>query len=547
MTEKIFMGVIGASIIGGISIILFCLLSWICQKRYRAKTRKIIWIVIAVCLLLPLNMIVMPYTVTVKVPNVVIKEYEGHKDTQQKILQSVPKSDYEQKVNKYMPEKEQEKSQVEITTQKIIFALWLCVSIILAVYYLAGYFLMRHKLKRWSSECQDEEVLKAIRDIASELEMKSIPEVHILEYSNQGPFTTGIIRNVVYLPDENLLENDLYYILKHEFVHCKERDILWKMLFLVVNVVHWFNPFVCIMRKLAENDLEQACDEVVLKGKSAQERREYSEIIMSWVEKSGRRTSPLATSYMAGMIFLKWRFANIFDCEQKKTGIVFVGTMCIITVLIGSIVNISWVEKTYQANKIPINSGIEVRTDLDGDGEEDTVSVTDFWSDEDAFTQVLAKAGDHKNAVINYDGYYSSMAVTGDLSGNDCSDVLLLNAVIASNYGAVEISVLHYEDGEWEVYPSNLIPNPDIEMGQPSSFEPEESWRNGELYIGATIFERDGRHLLRLISLLPDEGEEIVKCIEASYRADGWYIENVEKFGNYYSDKLCRTLLKNNY
>ena len=65
--------------------------------------------------------------------------------------------------------------------------------------------------------------------------------------------------------------------------------------------------------------------------------------------------------------------------------------------------------------------------------------------------------------------------------------------------------------------------------------------------IGATIFERDGRHLLRLISLLPDEGEEIVKCIEASYRADGWYIENVEKFDNYYSDKLCRTLLKNNY
>lgn len=118
MTEKIFMGVIGASIMGGLSTILFCLLSWICQKRYRAKTRKIIWIVIAVCLLLPLNMIVMPYTVTVKVPNVVIKEYEGHKDTQQKILQSVPKSDYEQKVSKYLPEKEQENSRVEITTQK---------------------------------------------------------------------------------------------------------------------------------------------------------------------------------------------------------------------------------------------------------------------------------------------------------------------------------------------------------------------------------------------------------------------------------------------
>lgn len=430
------------------------------------RNRKIVGIIITICLLLPLNMIVLPCTDTVKIPNVVIKEYEGQKDTQQKILQSVPKSDYEQKVSKYLSDKEQEKSPVEITTQKIIFILWSCVSIILAVYYLTGYLSMRHKLKRRSCECQDEKIIKVIENIALELGMKRIPNVRIMKYSDNGPFTTGIIMNVVYLPDENLLDKDLYYILKHEFIHCKERDILWKMLFLIVNVVHWFNPFVWIMRKLADNDLEQTCDELVLKGASLQERSEYSEVIMSWGEKSGHRTSPMITSYMAGIVLLKWRFANIFDCEQRKNGIILVGTMCIITVLIGSIVNISWGEKIYQTNKIPIDSGIEVRTDLDGDGKEDTVSVTDFWSGGDAFTQVLVKTANNKNAVINYDGYYSSMVVTGDLSGNGCSDVLLLNAVIASNHGAVEISVLHYEDGEWKAYPSNLIQNPDIATEQ---------------------------------------------------------------------------------
>lgn len=430
------------------------------------RNRKIVGIIITICLLLPLNMIVLPCTDTVKIPNVVIKEYEGQKDTQQKILQSVPKSDYEQKVSKYLSDKEQEKSPVEITTQKIIFILWSCVSIILAVYYLTGYLSMRHKLKRRSCECQDEKIIKVIENIALELGMKRIPNVRIMKYSDNGPFTTGIIMNVVYLPDENLLDKDLYYILKHEFIHCKERDILWKMLFLIVNVVHWFNPFVWIMRKLADNDLEQTCDELVLKGASLQERSEYSEVIMSWGEKSGHRTSPMITSYMAGIVLLKWRFANIFDCEQRKNGIILVGTMCIITVLIGSIVNISWGEKIYQTNKIPIDSGIEVRTDLDGDGKEDTVSVIDFWSGGDAFTQVLVKTANNKNAVINYDGYYSSMVVTGDLSGNGCSDVLLLNAVIASNHGAVEISVLHYEDGEWKAYPSNLIQNPDIATEQ---------------------------------------------------------------------------------
>lgn len=236
-----------------------------------------------------------------------------------------------------------------------------------------------------------------------------------------------------------------------------------------------------------------------------------------------------------------------FVWNDKRNGVILVGGMCILLIILKGMFTVSGGERMYIQRDIPIASGREVLTDLDGDGEEERVWVTDFWSDGDAFTQVVGRIGSETGAAVNYDGYYSSMIVTGDLSGNGHADVLLLNADIASNCCATGISILHYENGGWKEYSKQLIHNSSISMEQPSDFDLENSRMNSEPYIGATIIEKDGKHLLRLISLLREEGEQTVRCVEASYQEDGWFIENVEIYENYYRDKLCRTLLKNNY
>ena len=419
---------------------------------------------------------------------------------------------------------------------------------VLSIYYLIGYLKMWKKAKRWSDKCQDEEIEKIVKEIVAELSIKHIPSIRIMKNSDRGPFTSGIMRKVVFLPDENWLAKDLHYILKHELVHCKERDILWKMLFLVVNVIHWFNPFVWFMRKFAENDIEQACDEVVLKEADAEERREYSEIIMSWVEKSNQKGSPLATSYMSGIIFLKWRFSNIYDNTTKKKGFVLIGEMLVAILLFSSIVNITWGDKaqymdsniiteaqeTYQVSNIPIDFGIEVRTNLDGDEKEDRVRVVDTISGDIAYTQIVAIVNGEVQAIKNFDGYYSSQIVTGDLSGNGRADVLLVRYVFGSNYGAIQPSILHLEGGEWIEYSCNFIQNPNISLEQPKTFgDPYDN--DLDRYIGAVLFEKDEKIMVRFIGLMSDISDETVKIIEASYREDGWYIENVEIVNDYWS------------
>lgn len=57
------------------------------------------------------------------------------------------------------------------------------------------------------------------------------------------------------------------------------------------------------------------------------------------------------------------------------------------------------------------------------------------------------------------------------------------------------------------------------------------------MYIGATLFEKDGKTMVRFISLLEDNiNGDTMKCTEVSYRKDGWYIEDVRLIDNYYRD-----------
>lgn len=499
--------------------------------------------------MLPLDLVELPHIHmhTVQLPNLIIREtQENAPDTENNAQQTIQEND-----TNMADAIQNEPHKAEISTEKILFGIWLAGVLILTAYHFFLYWKMCRRVRRWSRSCQDEDFYKMAEDIAAEIGLKSIPKIQFIKLDD--PFTMGIVKNVIYLPDEELLEKDLYYILKHELIHCKERDILWKLLLLTVNIIHWFNPLVWLLRRFAENDMEQVCDEGVLKNATKEERGEYSEVIMSWVEKSGQHKSPAVTGYMTEMIFLKWRFSNIFDSALKKNGAALFGTMCIVMLLLGGFVDIraseTMSETVSRTGSIPINisadSGIELRTDLNGDGKEDKVRVVDIRDGDAAFTQITANVNGEDVAVKNYDGYYASTVVTGDLSGNGKADVVLLRGVYTSNYRAVEISILHLEGTKWVEYPYNFIHNPNTSIEQPVSFEAEESWLNGDLYIeGATIFEENGKTLVRFIQLLPEEDDETVNVIDASYREEGWYIENIRTVDHFYVGDRFRKILK---
>lgn len=550
---KLLMELLHKSLIGGSAIGICGLIIFLFRKKISAKCEKRIWLLITLYLIVPLGMITIPsvYQYQIKVPDLVIREYDRvsvtHEETPHVQITDTDSDGLPSPA--IVPQAAPKASNQALTVQQVILLVWACVGILLTAYYLVSYLKTHHRIMHSSCLCTNEDIIKLFSETAAELGINKIPQLRIVKnYDDAGPFTMGIVKTTVFLPGEDIPFHDLEYILKHELIHCQKRDILWEGLLLAACIIYWFHPLVWLMQKLAQQSIEKSCDEEILKNASSECRKEYSDVIMAWVGKGSLGNSILSTGYMQNMAFLKLRFANIFNYGMKKDSKMLTAGIIIGILFLGFLLNIGQGEKIYRINKIPIDYGIEVRTDLNGDQREERIRVFDKRIHDLAYTQIITYLDEENFALKNYDGYFASSMACGDLSGNGKADILLTKWDTGSTYGAVEISVLYLEDGDWKEYPDNFIHNPEIALEQPLSFNPEESWWNGELYIDAVIVEKGGKTLLRFAELMPDaENDETVKCIEASYREDGWFIEDIQIIENYYSDNYSKMLFEDVY
>ena len=94
-----------------------------------------------------------------------------------------------------------------------------------------------------------------------------------------APFTLGILRPRVYLPDD-LQGTARQAVLLHEQTHIRRRDPLTKPLFYAVVCLHWFNPLAWLAFCTFERDMEAACDEAAVRGRPLPERNAYCESLL---------------------------------------------------------------------------------------------------------------------------------------------------------------------------------------------------------------------------------------------------------------------------
>lgn len=91
--------------------------------------------------------------------------------------------------------------------------------------------------------------------------------------STDVPCVVGIVKPRIIIPEEMKINE---YVIAHEKAHIKNWDNLWRIVAILVAIVHWFNPFVWIFLKLFFDDMEKACDERVLKAVGEEKRKEYA-------------------------------------------------------------------------------------------------------------------------------------------------------------------------------------------------------------------------------------------------------------------------------
>ncbi|MBQ7874526.1 MAG: hypothetical protein IJ306_05125 [Oscillospiraceae bacterium] len=357
--KEIFLDYLEASAIAGIIILGVALLSAVIDKKFTAKWKYWVWLLIAIRLIIPFNAEFesAPAKIEVAVPDRVISAPARTEITPGEDLSTEPENDLstdfvpavtqpdsgaqtglqEEQPGKEAPQITEEPAvRKEITLLDAAAVIWFLGAAVFFIWNVAVYAAFR---KRTIAEgkAAGEKIKAALSKTKAELFIKN--EIEVLVCKNvKSPMVMGFLAPKLVLPKEDYGETELYFILRHELTHYKRRDTLYKAVLLLANALHWFNPAVWLMQKLAGADLEVSCDALVVEGGDMETRRRYSETILASVHKEKAACGVFSTHFYGGAKTLKKRFANILSTEKRKKGIVAFVAVLVVTAVLGSTV-----------------------------------------------------------------------------------------------------------------------------------------------------------------------------------------------------------------
>lgn len=323
--ERMFQAILEISLFAIPVILVLALCANLLGKRYGAKWRYLIWLVVAVRLCVPIQLSLpgRMEVMQIQVPSVQsgtrevlaqrTPDYFVPKETNEPIQQAIPSVERTQTVS-------EEKNDIFDFLLAYPYVLWLCGVLGFLAWQGWKYYDFRRMLKRSRRKIMDASVLDTYYSLCREMGMEKRPAIYFCE-ALPSPLCVGFFQTTVYLNSEEREPAEMRLILKHELTHCKRKDLWFKGILLLARALHFFNPFVHGMARLAEKDMELSCDLAVMADCGMAEREAYSMAILRTVRETKSKNMQMSTAFSGGKEELKMRFENIFDMTQKKRGI----------------------------------------------------------------------------------------------------------------------------------------------------------------------------------------------------------------------------------
>lgn len=128
------------------------------------------------------------------------------------------------------------------------------------------------------------------------------------------PFVFGIFRPKIYVPF-NMQGKDFSLIIAHEREHIRHGDHIWKLLFYIILIIHWYNPLMWVAYKKFSDDLEFACDERVIGKISEDERKAYAMTLLNYAARTSLR---FAERLYFGCEKIRDRIENIIGYKDRN-------------------------------------------------------------------------------------------------------------------------------------------------------------------------------------------------------------------------------------
>ena len=224
------------------------------------------------------------------------------------------------------------------------------------------------------------------------------------------PFVLGMLRPRIYIP-AGLDEADLSQVLAHERGHIRRGDHVVKPLAFLLLTVHWFNPVLWAAYVLLGRDMENACDERVLRTLDGAGRAAYSRALVACAV----RQRPAAVCPLAfGETAVKERVKNAMS--YRKPALWAAVLLLIAAAVIGvcfltspdrreDIPNDQWDAETLYAMRTPYVgdnsavSGLLSAIGLDKMGENDWSFVLRLDTEQEPYGLTLCYTSEYETVV----------------------------------------------------------------------------------------------------------------------------------------------------
>ena len=213
---------------------------------------------------------------------------------------------------------------------------WAAGTALFLLWQLGSYLVLRAKLSRSRRPLTDEAILAVLeKESAAAGRQKPLP---VYTAAVGSPMIVGAIKPTLLLPELELSTEQLSLVFRHELIHYRRRDIWYKLLLMLANAIHWFNPMVWLMVYAADRDLELSCDEAVVTGRDEAYREEYGRCLLAVVRAGMSRRTLFTTNFYSGKKTLKNRLATILDTTKKRRGTLALAALLLAAAVAGSLV-----------------------------------------------------------------------------------------------------------------------------------------------------------------------------------------------------------------
>ena len=324
------------SVSGALLLLLILGLKPLYKNKFSKRWQYYIWIVVALRFLLP-------FTSDTTIVGSLFEKFDTAAITNE--IPTIPNVPVPADTGNSKAEPIQ--TNREITTAAIreplnkyvcLFFIWSALALVLFVRKVTVYQWFIQYIKAGNKEVSDIKILNLLSDCEEKLNIKAGVELCQNALIN-SPIMIGFFRPSIILPAKELGSKELSYIFAHELIHYKRRDMFYKWLIEIAACVHWFNPFVYLLGKEVNRTCELSCDEAVVLILGDKTKREYGDMLISFVRADNQYKSSLASVTLTeGAEQLKERLGAIMNFKKKNKPVVILTSILTLFFVISAIV-----------------------------------------------------------------------------------------------------------------------------------------------------------------------------------------------------------------